>query len=268
MATNQALKWKQKGNVEFKKGNMSKAIEFYTYATELDPNNPIFFTNRSTAYYKMKKYDKSLRDAKKAISKDAKWVKGYYRAGMALMKLDRHKEALTQLEHCLQIAKSDSPNRNNYEAALATCKQAFMKGMSKAEILKTEANELFKVGDQVNAIKKYTTAIGLAGDSEKEKLIKADIYANRAACYRQLYDHDKVVSDCTDCLKLNPRHVKAFIRRAQGYESLEKYEEALADFQAAAYINGNASVAIAGAARIRASLRRFKEKEAKKKKKK
>lgn len=264
MATKEAMKYKDKGNKEFQKGNMVKAIEYYTYATEMDPNNPIFYTNRSTAYFKMKKYDKSLRDANKAIKKDATWDKGYYRAGMALMMLDRNKEALPRLKDALKIAKSDSKQRQNYQNAILKCKQAFMKGMSQAEILKTEANELFQKGKYDDAIQKYSRAINRAGTSDKELLVKADCYANRAACNRQLYEPVKVVSDCTEALKLNKHHVKALIRRGQGYESLEKYEKALADFQQATYLSPGASVAVMGASRIRSSLRNMEKQKGKK----
>jgi tetratricopeptide (TPR) repeat protein len=66
---------KEKGNEEFKKGNYEKAIEFYTYATEMDPKNHTFFTNRSLCYAQMKKWDKSLRDAEKSVQLKGDWEK-------------------------------------------------------------------------------------------------------------------------------------------------------------------------------------------------
>jgi tetratricopeptide (TPR) repeat protein len=62
----------------------------------------------------------------------------------------------------------------------------------------------------------------------KDDTAKADIYANRAACYVQLYEPKKVLDDCNNALKLAPDHAKALLRRAQALESLEKYKEALA----------------------------------------
>jgi len=253
MATKQANSYKEKGNKAFKEGDHAKAIEYYTYATELDPNNPIFFTNRSTAYFKMEKYDKSLRDANKAIKKDPKWAKGHYRRGMVLMHKEDYKEALASFT----TANKLKPDNNTFEIAVVNCKGKMMKGMSSAEITKTEANDLFKTGKIEEAVKKYTVAIKVAGTSEKEKLVKADCYANRAACYRQLYNSKAVVDDCTECLKLNPHHVKALIRRAQSYESLEKYKEALEDFKQANYLAPGTSIAVQGSSRIRASLKRM-----------
>jgi len=214
--------------------------------------NPIFFTNRSTAYFKMKKFEKSLRDANKAIKLDKSWAKGYYRKGLALMEFGNHKEALVELKHAEKL----KPDNASFSQAVITCKTHFMKGMSGGEIIKMEANQFFKDGKIEEAIKMYTKALMSCKDNEKEKLIKADIYANRAACYRQLYASKKVVVDCTECLKLNPTHVKAMIRRAQAYESLERFKDALTDFQQVTLLTNNCPVAIQGASRIRASLKR------------
>jgi len=225
-----------------------------TLTTELDPKNPVFFTNRSTAYFKMQKFDKSLRDANKAIKCDPKWAKGYYRKGVVLMEMDQHKEALPALEKASKL----KPENVSFSNAVATCKAANMKGMSGAEIIKLEANDLFKSGNIEAAIKKYTQALHAAEDTAKDKLVKGDIYANRAACYRQLYSSKKVVADCTSALACNPNHVKALIRRAQALESLEKFKEALQDFQQANYLAPGTPVAVQGASRIRAALKREK----------
>lgn len=236
----------------FKKGDHAKAIEMYTYATELDPKNPIFFTNRSTAYFKMEKFDKSLRDANKAIKCDPSWAKGHYRKGMVLMEKKEFKEAQAALDHAVKL-KSDN---SAFIKAAAQCKAHFMKGKGAAEIIKMEGNEFFKSGNITKAIEKYTQALAACENNAKGNLIKADIYANRAACHRQVYASTNVVSDCTNALKLNPNHVKALIRRGQALESLEKFQAALDDFQAANLLAPGTKVAIQGAGRIRASMKR------------
>lgn len=246
-----AENYKLKGNEEFKKGNMDMAIEYYTYATEMDPKNHIYMTNRSNAYFKMKLYEKSLRDANKSITLNPKWSKGFYRCGLALMELNQEQEALKMFQKAVDL---DS-NNNSYIQEVARAKAAFMKGMSQAEILKTDGNEKFKSGDIDNAIKAYTNAIQSA--KEKDAMVKADCYANRAACYRQLYKDVEVVADCTAALEINPNHAKAYIRRAQGYESQEKYEQALADFQKASLLAPNTPVAYQGASRVRTALKKM-----------
>jgi len=139
---------------------------------------------------------------------------------------------------------------------MAKAKKATMKDKSDAEILKMQGNDEFKKGNIESAIKIYTSALAAADEDEKGKLVKADIYANRASCYHQLYDPKKTAEDCTAALKLNPSHAKALIRRAQAYESLEKYKEALKDFEDALVLAPTVDVAIKGATRIRTALRK------------
>ena len=54
-------------------------------------------------------------------------------------------------------------------------------------------------------------------------------YSNRAACYVSVEppQHEKVVADCDEALKLDSRYVKALNRRATALEALERYEDAL-----------------------------------------
>jgi len=237
MPNKQAEKYKQKGNEAFKKGDHAMAIENYTYATECDPNCPIYYTNRSLAYFKMGQVEKSLRDANKAISKDPKWHKGFYRAGAACMQLKQYKEAMDFFNKAASIPASDNPIVKTYKKDAMSAKASMMDGMSVGDQYKQEGNELFKAGKPELAIEKYTDAI--LGCKADEIELKCQIYANRAACQRQLYHHDQVVADCTEALKLNKNYVKALIRRAQGYEALENFKKAYLDYKVAFLKSGD-----------------------------
>jgi tetratricopeptide (TPR) repeat protein len=48
--------------------------------------------------------------------------------------------------------------------------------------------------------------------------------------------------DCTAAIKLDPLYIKAYVRRAQSYELLDKLEEALADYKKVVEIDANSSV--------------------------
>ncbi|XP_059144707.1 tetratricopeptide repeat protein 28-like [Physella acuta] len=77
-----------------KAGNFRRAIQLYTDAIELDPENHILYTNRSAAHLKNGQVDKSLEDAIKARTICPKWGKAYLREGVALQELGRHGDAL------------------------------------------------------------------------------------------------------------------------------------------------------------------------------
>lgn len=252
----QALEYKDKGNAEFKKGNHAKAIEYYTYATEMDPSNHVFYTNRSFAYYKIalsqkdeervNNLNKSLRDAQKSANKNDQWAKAHYRAAMALMALERFPEAMKSMQTAAQIDPA------KFEKEIVQVKAAMMKGMSVAEIAKMDGNEAYKVGQIPEAIKHYTTAIKKCTAAQSE--MKADILANRAACHRQLYEPDNVIKDCTSALEIKPDHVKALVRRAQAYESVEKYKKSYLDFHQARILNSQTKIAWEGENRIKTAM--------------
>ena len=159
----------------------SQAIENYTYATEMDPKNHIFMTNRSLCYASMKNWPKSLRDADKAIALKNDWEKGWYRRGVALSNMEKYEEAMNAFQKCMDLNSSSKDYQQQYEQA----KRDLYKGLHESEILKMEGNEFFKKGNIPQAIDRYTKALDKAkGDDDKMNAIRADIYANRAACKR------------------------------------------------------------------------------------
>lgn len=56
-----------------------ESIKHFTKAIELNPEDHIFFSNRSGSYASLKKYQEALHDAEKCISLKPTWPKGYYR---------------------------------------------------------------------------------------------------------------------------------------------------------------------------------------------
>jgi len=61
----------------------------------------------------------------------------------------------------------------------------------------------------------------------EENDLKAHLHSNRAHCWVQLYEPTNVVSECTECLALDPKNTKALLRRGFAYESLDKMRFAL-----------------------------------------
>lgn len=97
-------------------------------------------------------------------------------------------------------------------------------------LLKAAGNTAYGAKDYPKAIELYGKAI----------LCKPDpiFYSNRAACYNALGQWEKVIEDTTAAINLDNEYVKALNRRANAYEHLEKYSEALLDFTASCIIDG------------------------------
>ncbi|MCJ1223816.1 Hsp90 cochaperone [Toensbergia leucococca] len=75
---------KAEGNKAFAAKKFDEAIEKFSQAIELEPNNHVLYSNRSGAYASLKDFDKALEDAEKTIEIKPDWAKGWGRKGSAL----------------------------------------------------------------------------------------------------------------------------------------------------------------------------------------
>lgn len=91
--------------------------------------------------------------------------------------------------------------------------------------MKAQGNELFKVGDYVGALEKYTDALKCT-DQDNDKAI---VLNNRAAANIKLRRYDDAIKDASEVLELVPTDLKALYRRSQAYEALGKIDEAFKD---------------------------------------
>lgn len=90
----QANLLKDEGNAAFQAGEIDKAIKLFSDAIAIDPDNAVYYSNRSAAYMKVDSISKALRDAEKCVELDPSWAKGYNRLGVAQQSLKRFDAAL------------------------------------------------------------------------------------------------------------------------------------------------------------------------------
>ncbi|KAG8931819.1 hypothetical protein FRC02_002113 [Tulasnella sp. 418] len=123
---------KEQGNDKFKKKMYTEAIELYTRAIELNPNEPSYLTNRAAAYMALKRFKPALEDCRtaaslQASSPQAKTIVRYAKCHLALgdptSSLLIIKQALDiEPTNALAIACRDSAEKlqnhlNTYESA-------------------------------------------------------------------------------------------------------------------------------------------------------
>ncbi|KAL0075137.1 hypothetical protein F4703DRAFT_1744381 [Phycomyces blakesleeanus] len=91
-----------------------------------------------------------------------------------------------------------------------------------AQSLKTKGNSHFSKKKYEEAVHLYSQAIRFKKDPV--------FFSNRAACFGNLGQNDRVIQDCDEALKLDPVYIKALNRRAQAFEKNDDPEAALYDF--------------------------------------
>ncbi|XP_011705806.1 PREDICTED: mitochondrial import receptor subunit TOM70-like, partial [Wasmannia auropunctata] len=101
--------------------------------------------------------------------------------------------------------------------------------LQKARECNNTGNVYFKEGKYHKAIVQYNKAINVYPRTKTNMNDLAIFYQNRAAANEQLKKYSDVKADCTKALELNPKYIKAFLRRARALEQLEDLEAALDD---------------------------------------
>eukprot|EP00484_Ammonia_sp_Unknown_P019832 CAMPEP_0197024916 /NCGR_PEP_ID=MMETSP1384-20130603/5378_1 /TAXON_ID=29189 /ORGANISM="Ammonia sp." /LENGTH=678 /DNA_ID=CAMNT_0042453383 /DNA_START=192 /DNA_END=2228 /DNA_ORIENTATION=+ len=125
----EAMKLKDRGNEQFQNQNYQKAIEFYSKAIELEPNNHTFYSNRSAAYNSSGQYEEALQDADKCIELQPDWAKGYVRKGNVY----QQQKKLEQAEECYKLGLKTCAEREALRKALNSLDMQKITGLERPD---------------------------------------------------------------------------------------------------------------------------------------
>ncbi|XP_021823214.1 protein CLMP1 [Prunus avium] len=125
--------------------------------------------------------------------------------------------------------------------------------LKRAQELKEEGNKRFQSKDYVGALEQYDNALKLTPKIHPDRAV---FHSNRAACLMQMkpIDYETVVAECTMALQVQPRYVRALLRRARAFEAIGKYEMAMQDVQVLLGADPNHRDALEIAQRLRTAL--------------
>lgn len=122
MSVEQAAAAKALGNAAFAKGDFKASIEHFTEAIKHNPQDHVFFSNRSGAHASLQQWDEALADAKKCVELKPDFIKGYNRVFVPLFSQQKYDEAKSIVDEGL---KRDPEN-----AALKESKQQIEDAMN------------------------------------------------------------------------------------------------------------------------------------------
>lgn len=99
---------KNKGNKALLSANYNDAVDLYTQAIELDPQNAVYYANRAQAHIKNEAYGVAILDSTKAIELDPTYIKAYFRRAVSNTAIIKHKDALVDFKKVVQLAPGDN----------------------------------------------------------------------------------------------------------------------------------------------------------------
>jgi tetratricopeptide (TPR) repeat protein len=101
--------------------------------------------------------------------------------------------------------------------------------ISRTESLRSNADFLFGSGKFDEAADEYYKISCL--DRNAGGRLNAVMHCNRAACFMAVHKLNEALNECNRALQLHPRYMKALLRRARCHTRLDRYDEAIADYQ-------------------------------------
>lgn len=98
-----APSYKEMGDQAVKNGKHRVAIQWYTEAIRLEPENAKLWSNRSAAQANASEFQAALADACQAIQLEPKWHKAWSRKGFALFRLQQYESASEAYKQALKL---------------------------------------------------------------------------------------------------------------------------------------------------------------------
>jgi DnaJ homolog subfamily C member 7 len=110
---------KEKGNEEFKKKNYNTAINLYSQAIELNPNEETLYGNRSLCYKSVNKFRQAMYDLNNALKLNPKNTKYLKRLAQLHILYGNFGDAEMLLQKCCNV----EPRDTSHVADLANCRK-------------------------------------------------------------------------------------------------------------------------------------------------
>ncbi|XP_076379245.1 STIP1 homology and U-box containing protein 1 [Megalopta genalis] len=101
---------KEQGNRLFGLHKYEDAACCYTKAIIKNPSQALYFTNRALCHLKLKRWESSCQDCRRALDIDPCLVKGHFFLGLALVELELFDEAVKHLQRAVDLAKEQKLN--------------------------------------------------------------------------------------------------------------------------------------------------------------
>jgi STIP1 family protein 1 len=98
------------GNKHFTRRNYKEAIEQYSKAIEVSPNQGVYYTNRALCHLKLKQWTSVIEDCKRAIEIDNNSIKGYFYLGQALFEQEKYDDSIVYLKRSYDLTKIQNEN--------------------------------------------------------------------------------------------------------------------------------------------------------------
>lgn len=198
-----AIDWFENGCVLVNSGNPQKAVEAFTKAIKLNPNNEKFYVFRGNTYGEAGNNQHAVKDITKALKLNPKYVRAYLSRGNAYARSGNYQQAVKDYSMAVKL----SPKHEE-----AYCYRGVAYGA---------------LGKEQQALEDFSRAIKINPEYEKAYFYRGLAYAESGSYHKSLDDFNKAV-------ELNPGDSEAYFNRGRVYGLLGDTYKAVEDIRKAA----------------------------------
>ncbi|KAI0921989.1 hypothetical protein AcW1_004179 [Taiwanofungus camphoratus] len=230
---------KKLGSDAYKARHFAAAATHFEKAWETWPKDITFLTNLAAVYFEQAEFDKCIETCEKAVDEgrslraDYKLVakalgrigNAYSRKGDLSTAIKFYNKSLTEHRTPDILTKLREAERVNAE----TQRLAYI-DPEKASQAREEGNALFKAGDFAGAVKAYTESIKRDPNDPRG-------YNNRSNAYTKLVALPEALKDAEEAIRVDPKFVKAYVRKSHVLYAMRDYTKAIEAVQLAADID-------------------------------
>ncbi|MDR0684122.1 MAG: tetratricopeptide repeat protein [Spirochaetaceae bacterium] len=230
----------ERGDAYADKKDYDRAIEEYTQAILLDPDNAYAYHSRGDAYYWEDDYDRAIADYDQAIRLDPDNAYAYHSRGDAYYWKDDYDRAIADYDQAIRLNPDEDLHyssrgkayqwKDDYDRAIADYTQAIRLNPDEDWYYHSRGDAYYAKKDYDRAITDYTQAIRLNPDEDLH-------YSSRGDAYQWKDDYDRAIADYTQAIRLNPDDAYAYYSRGKAYHWKDDYDRAIADYEQALRID-------------------------------
>lgn len=235
-----ALDWR--GSMYALSKQYSKALDDFTRAINLAPEDAQYFQNRAITYVLMQRYSDAIRDFDRAVELDFNYIWVLAQRGYTYRLMKRYKDAIKDFDRAIEL----DPNyiwvlaNRSITYRLMKCYKDAIKDFY--SIIKLDPNYtwvLAQRGYTYRLIECYSDAI-----EDFDRAIELDpnytwALAQRGYTYHLTERYSDAIEDFDRAIELDPNYTWVLAQRGETYRLTERYSNAIEDFDRAIELDPN-----------------------------
>lgn len=232
-AATRAENSKIKGNELYKQGDYRQAIEYYTVAVDLQPDNASYYGNRAASRIMLNQYQEAAGDAVRSVELDENFTKGFLRLARCQVALGELQRALDSYKRALVLEPSNkevsqqmtllgrlqtSINEAEARHSSGDHRTALFMLDRALEHMPAAYHLRFRRAEFLVALRRYQDAKEVAEALLRLKVLNSDALWLRGHCLYYMDQPEKAMEHWAQVMRLEPDHVRA----AQAYRSTKR----------------------------------------------